>query len=182
MYLARFRSPARAALASRIGRVLAVTLLLVAVAACGSKSPAEQAQNELQAGLAADAAGNVAEAATHYKACLTFEPTNRYCLYNLGVLAHNAGRLLEAENDYRLALLQDPDFAPALYNLALLRAQLGSTDEAITLYRHLLEVDPANASGHFNLGMALIAIGDVEGGKAELAEACLLYTSDAADE
>lgn len=163
------RSPSRAALRRRTVGVLGLVLLLVAVPACGSKSPAQQAQDELNAGLAADAAGKVDEAATHYKACLTFEPLNKYCIFNLGVQAQNAKRLLEAENDYRLALLQDPGFPSALYNLAILRQQAGATDEAIALYRHLLQVDPKNASGHFNLGLALVATGDVEGGKKELA-------------
>ena len=88
-----------------------LTLVLVAVGACTSKSPADQAQDELNAGLAADAAGNAAEAATHYKACLALETTNKYCIFNLGVQAQNAGRALEAENAYRLALLLDPDFS-----------------------------------------------------------------------
>lgn len=163
------RRPARTG-RSTAGLALILTLLLVAVAACGSKSPADQALDELNAGLAADAAGNVDEATIHYKACLTFEPLNKYCIFNLGVQAQNTKRLLEAENDYRLALLQDPDFTSALYNLAILRRQAGATDEAIALYRHLIEVDPNNASGHFNLGLALVANGDLEGGKKELAE------------
>ena len=120
---------------------------LTAVGACGGKSPADQAQDELNAGLAADAAGNVEEAATHYKACLAIETTNQFCIFNLGVQAQNAGRLLEAENTYRLALLQDPDFASALYNLAILRVAAGSLEEGIDLYKHLIEVDPNNASG-----------------------------------
>lgn len=164
----RDRRPGRAG-RSTAGLALMLTLLLVAVTACGGKTPAQQAQDELTAGLAADAAGKVDEAATHYKACLTFEPLNKYCIFNIGVQAQNAKRLLEAENDYRLALLQDPAFPSALYNLAILRQQAGATDEAIALYRHLLEVDPKNASAHFNLGLALVATGDVEGGKKEIA-------------
>ena len=80
------------------GLAVPLTLLLVAVAACGSnKSPAEQAQAELSAGLAADTAGNIGDAAVHYRSCLTFEPTNKFCIFNLGVQAQNAGRSLEAE-------------------------------------------------------------------------------------
>jgi tetratricopeptide (TPR) repeat protein len=162
------RSPARL---GRRAASLALVLVILAVTACGTgKTPAQRAQEELNAGLAADAAGNQAEAAVHYKACLTFETTNKFCIFDLGVLAQNAGRALEAENAYRLALLQDLDFAPALYNLAILRATAGSTAEAIALYRHLIEVDPNNAGGHFNLGLALVSIGEVEAGKKEIAE------------
>ncbi|MDP9247037.1 MAG: tetratricopeptide repeat protein, partial [Candidatus Dormibacteraeota bacterium] len=163
--------PARRALITGNSRILpmAVTLFMM-LAACSSKSPADKAGDELQAGLAASAAGNVDEATTHYKACIALDSTNKYCIFDLGVIAQTANRLLEAENDYRLALLLDPDFAPALYNLAILRTATGGLDEAIALYRHLIEVDPTNASGHFNLGLALAASGDIEGGQKELAE------------
>lgn len=126
------RSPARTS-RNRAGLAFMLTLLLVAVAACGSQTPAEKALDELNAGLAADAAGNVDEATTHWKACLTYEPLNKYCIFNIGVAAQNANRPLEAENNYRLALLQDPDFPSALYNLAILRREAGFTDEAIAL-------------------------------------------------
>lgn len=152
------------------GLAVILSLALIVVGACTSKTPAEQAQDELNAGLAADASGNLEEAAKHYKACLTFETTNKFCTFNLGVQAQNAGRALEAENDYRLALLQDPDFASALYNLAILRVAAGSIPEGIDLYRHLIQVDPNNASGHFNLGLALAATGDSANGEKEINE------------
>ena len=124
------RSPVHRSPVGSIGRIAAMGLLVVAVAACGvGKSPADQAQDELNAGLTADAAGNAADAATHYKACLALETMNKYWVFNLGVRAQNAGRALEAEYDYRLALLQDPDFSSALYNLAILRVAAGSTQE-----------------------------------------------------
>ncbi len=168
MFTTQERSPAHVARTGKAVRALAAALLLVTVAACGSKPPADQAVDELNAGLAASAAGNVDEATAHYKACVALDSTNKYCIFNLGVGAQRAGSVLEAENNYRLALLLDPDFPSALYNLAILRNDAGATDEAIALYKHLLEVDPNNASGHFNLGMALIAVGQVEAGKKEL--------------
>jgi len=150
--------------------ILLLGSTLAVVAACNSKAPAEQAQDELNAGLAADASGNLEEAAKHYKACLTLETTNKFCTFNLGVQAQNAGRAVEAENSYRLALLQDPDFPSALYNLAILRMQAGSTQEGVDLYKHLIQVDPNNASGHFNLGLALAATGDTVNGEREINE------------
>lgn len=170
------RQPARTR-RSTAGIALLLTLLLVAVAACGSKSPADQALDELNAGLAASAAGNADEALAHYKKCLTFETTNKYCSFNIGVHAQNAGAALEAENDYRLVLLIDPNYGPALYNLAILRSDARTKDEAIALYRHLLDVDPTNASGHFNLGLLLAATGDSAGAKSELDQAVKLDPS-----
>ena len=152
------------------GLALMLGAALTVAGACNSKTPAEQAQDELSAGLAADGAGNLDEAAKHYKACLTLEATNKYCIFNLGVQAQNAGRAVDAENSYRLALLQDPNFPSALYNLAILRIQAGSMLEGVDLYKHLIEVDPNNASGHFNLGLALAATGDTVNGEREINE------------
>ncbi len=45
--------------------------------------------------LQTDTSGNLADAAVHYHSCLTFEPTNKFCIFNLGVQAQNAGRPLE---------------------------------------------------------------------------------------
>ena len=155
----------------RIGRlVLMLGVALTLLGACTSKAPAVQAQDELNAGLAADAAGNHEAAANHYKACLAVEATNNFCIFNLGVQAQNAGRAQEAENSYRLALLQDPDFPSALYNLAILRVAAGSIQEGIDLYKHLIQVDPNNASAHFNLGLALAGIGDTVNGEREINE------------
>jgi tetratricopeptide (TPR) repeat protein len=173
-------SPAENAITPRLRRpvrhagVALIVATVVAIAACGSPQPSQQAQKELDAGLAADALGNVDEAAQHYRACLKVEPLNQFCIFNLGVQAQNAGRALEAENAYRLALLQNPDFPQALFNLAIVRNNAGATTEAIELYRHLVEVDPGNAAAHLNLGLLLVATGQVEEGKAHLSQAVSL--------
>jgi tetratricopeptide (TPR) repeat protein len=169
MNVTLYRRPPRT-LRHQIWMILLLAIALTAVAACNSKAPAEQAQDELSAGLTADASGNLEEAAKHYKACLALEATNKFCTFNLGVQAQNAGRAADAENSYRLALLQDPDFPSALYNLAILRIQAGSIQEGIDLYKHLIQVDPNNASGHFNLGLALAATGDTVNGEKEINE------------
>jgi len=59
------RPPTWGARRSRIGRFFCAALLIAAVAACSSKSPAQVASTELAAGLVSDQAGNTADAVTH---------------------------------------------------------------------------------------------------------------------
>lgn len=159
---------------NRIGHLILLALLIVALAACGGKSEAQKAADALAAGLAAHQAGNLDEATKQYNECLKHDPTQRVCLYDLGVVAQTQNRAGEAENYYRLSLASDPNYPPSLFNLALLRSQAGSTQEAIDLYRHYVQVKPEDAGGHLNLGLLLRATGDTAGGDAELAEALRL--------
>ena len=154
----------------RTGSLLLVATIVV-VAACGGKSEAQQATDELNLGLAASSAGDNEAAKAHYLACLKHNPQNQFCIYNVGVLAMQAGNTLEAENDYRLALLIDPDFASAAFNLAYIQSRAGNdvaTREAIELYRHFVQLRPTEAGGHLNLGLLLIKTGDVTNGNAEI--------------
>jgi len=144
--------------------------VVVLLAACGGKSPAQLAVDELNAGLASS--GD--QALAHFKACVKLDPSNQFCIYDLGVIAHRAGRLSEAENDYRVALTLDPNFPSALFNLALIRAGVGSVDEAIDLYRRLIALRPDEVSGHLQLGLLLRANGKVAEGEQELAKAKLI--------
>ena len=100
-------------------------LLTVALlSACGSSaagSDAQQASALLSAGLQAAGRGNDTEAASDYHKCLSHEPKNKFCNYNLGVIDQGAGRNQSAEVFYRAALETDPNFVSALYNLALIR-------------------------------------------------------------
>src|SRR6266542_2390903 len=125
---------------ARPDRLIVTSLVLFAlVAGCGGRTEEQLAQDELNAGLAASAAGNTDQAVAHYTACLKHDSLNQFCVYNLGVIAMRAGRTQEAENDYRLALLIDPDFPSALFNLAYVQSGKNipaATQEAIELYRH----------------------------------------------
>ena len=145
--------------------------LLLTLVACGGKTPAQVAEEELNAGLAASSQGQADQAATHFRACVAADSLNKTCIYNLGVLAQQAKHAAEAENDYRLALLIDPQFPGALFNLAILRAEAGSIDEAIALNRAYITIKPENAFAHLNLGLLLRASGHVKEGEAELATA-----------
>jgi tetratricopeptide (TPR) repeat protein len=157
----------------RAGQLLLAAVLLAGLAAC-SKTPAQLAIDELNAGLAASAAGQTDQAQAHYMACLKHDSLNQFCIYNLGVIAQQAGRAAEAENNYRLAILIDSGFESAWSNLGILRAQAGSNDEAITIFRQVIKINSKNAFAHLNLGLLLRAKGELVEAQKELATAVAL--------
>jgi tetratricopeptide (TPR) repeat protein len=167
----KLQTPAAAPRSHRVGTLVAGLALVVAVAACGGKTEMQLANDALNAGLAASAAGNTEEAKRQYNECLKHDVTNVACHYDLGVIAQLAGDPTTAENQYRLALSTDPNYTPALFNLAILRTGLGDTAEALGLYRKYVTLLPDKADGHLNLGLLLIATGDKSNGDKEIAAA-----------
>ena len=91
-----------------LGRISLAALIVVSIAACGSKSEAQLASDALNSGLQAQTAGKLDQAATDYKECLKHDTLNKFCLYDLGTVAQAQNSPVAAENDYRLALVSDP--------------------------------------------------------------------------
>lgn len=162
--------PSRGSLVAAIALVVTVAL----VGACGGKSDSQLAIDELNLGLAAQSAGDLGGASTHYLACLKYDANNTACLYDLGLIAQIQGRAGEAENYYRLALAHDPNYSSALFNLAILRASLKDAPGAIALYRQYLTVRPEDPNGHLNLAVLLQQTGDTAGAASEAAIALKL--------
>lgn len=165
----------------RLARSLAFPLVifgLLVTAACGvaaqaAKSPAQQANDLVNAGIRAQAAGNTAQAADDYHKALSLDPRNKFAYFDLGVIDQTAGRNATAELEYRTAIQYDPNFVGALYNLAVLRTDTAAT-EAIDLYRKVIAIEPTYAAAHLNLGFLLIAANQKPQGKAELDRAVTL--------
>jgi tetratricopeptide (TPR) repeat protein len=166
-----------------------VILLVFATAGCDGDGggEAEQADEILQQGLEAQAAGDFVTAVESYLRVIQLDPQNKFAYYNLGVIDQGQGDLQGAESHYRTTLGLDPDFVPALFNLAILMTEAGSADEAVTLYEHLIEVTPIEtaspedvrlvAAAHLNLGFLLIEQGRERRGQMELDEAVRLDPS-----
>lgn len=163
-----------------------VILLVFAMAGCDGdgEGEGERADEILQLGLEAQAAGDLATAEDAYLRVIQLDPQNKFAYYNLGVIDQGQGDLQGAERHYRTTLGLDPDFVPALFNLAILRTEAGFADEAVNLYEHLIEVTPLEtaspedirlvAAAHLNLGFLLIEQGHERRGQKELAEAIRL--------
>lgn len=157
-----------------VARILLTALIVLGLAACGTKTEAQLASDALEAGLQAQTAGNIDQAAADYKECLKHDATNKFCLYDLGTVAQAQNLSADAENDYHQSLAADPSYAPAIYNLAILRTQAGANAEAIALYRQYIAIKPDDAAGHFNLGLLLNQTGDTTDGASEIAQALKL--------
>ena len=91
------------------------------------------------------------------------------------------GRLAEAEQTLRAALKEDPRDAGTATNLAVALLEQDRADEAVKLLQHAIACDARCAAAHFNYANVLRASGMLEHA-IEHYRACLLYTSDAADE
>ncbi|HEV2891474.1 MAG TPA: tetratricopeptide repeat protein [Frankiaceae bacterium] len=134
--------------------------LLVALTGCGKDKPkAKKVEDELQRGLNAHVAGDTNGAIQHYEEVLKIDPTNKFAIYNIGLIKQNAGDKGEAERRYRAVLTIDPNYGPALFNLGIIRFEAGSNDEAIQLYQRTIAVEPRNANAYLNLGFAYKAGG-----------------------
>lgn len=96
---------------------------------------------------------------------------------DLAVLHHLRGDLEGAEAGYRTVLAASPDNATALNNLGFAAAQSGRFDEAVELYERSLAIED-RATARLNLGNVRAALGDLEGGVAELSRATELAPSD----
>jgi tetratricopeptide (TPR) repeat protein len=151
--------------------VLMIGLVASAVGCSTRKSEAELASEALTKGLAAHQAGNLAEAAAHYRQVLVHDPNSKEAYYNLGLVDQTNGSLASAESNYSLALSIDPEYVPALYNLAIVKTAEGDLEAAIELYRDAIRVDPTYAAAHLNLGFALIETGEKKEGLKHLSKA-----------
>jgi len=149
--------------------------------ACGGASPSPQsnaqiATNDLNAGLAAQAAGNLTEAATDYKSAVAADAQNKYAYYDLGLVEQLNGQSAASEVNYRATLQLDPTFVPALFNLAILQTTPSPFD-AEELYRQVIGLEPKDATAYLNLGFLLRSQGDVTEGNMDLHTAELLDPS-----
>jgi tetratricopeptide (TPR) repeat protein len=182
---------ARRRAAHKAAAVLAVTCLL-GTAACsddggangntaGSPSAGASAtpseDPELEAALNLHADGKLDEAKAAYSAILAKDATNKFALYNLGLIAQTQGDDDEAASRYEATLAVDPAYGPALFNNAIVKEKSGDDEGAEALYRRALQAAPGDASAHFNLGLLLTRTDRETEGNAQLDEAFNLNPS-----
>ena len=127
----------------------------------------------MNAGLSAQAAGNLSGAATDYKNAIAQDPHNKFAYYDLGLVDQLQGQAAAAEQNYRTTIQIDPNFVPALFNLAIIRTTPSPT-EAEELYRQVISLQPNDATAHLNLGFLLRSEKRIPEGNAELSTAVSL--------
>src|SRR5215475_5792271 len=88
----------------------------------------------LKQGIAQAEANKLSEAATTFEDILAISPTNKYALYNLGVIEQKRADPSGAVAHYDQALKADTTYTPAMYNKALI-LEASDPDGALALYR-----------------------------------------------
>ncbi len=107
-------------------------------------SPADTAQDDLQAELAYNQGNQLHEQGLHaqaealYRQALSLRPRHAQAWSNLGLLLQQQGRLPEAEASYRAAIEAKPDYALAHHNLGNVLQHSGDLVAAVACYRRAL--------------------------------------------
>jgi len=121
------------------------------------------------AGNASKAAGDLTQAAAHYRRALELKPDYLPALYNLGLVLHETNRLEEAEGLFRRAYALDPADADVLAHLGAVLCKRSSFDQAAQVFREALGLAPESPDLWLWLGRACLQIP----GRREEAVRCL---------
>lgn len=120
----------------------------------------------LEVALKFHSEGKLDEAMKAYNAVLNVEPTNKFALYNIGVIEQGRKNLPSAIEYYTKALKSDAKFQPARYNRGLAYRDDNQPGLAIGDLQEVVAADPKNASALYNLGNLFVSVGRTsEGGK-----------------
>ncbi len=151
----------------------------LALAGCGShaSSPNSSTQSSatsranstsalITAGIAQADARQFQQAQTTFHDVLVLDPSNKFALYNLGLIAQVQNHPSAALASYTRAVAIDPTYTPAMYNKAIL---LEGTDahSALSLYQRITSINPKAATAYLRESFVYDRLGD----KAKAAQA-----------
>lgn len=148
----------------RTAVLAAAVSLPLFLAGCGggsSSGGAPSAKNvaaattAVNAGLKAQEAGDTATATSEYQQALKDDPTNKFALFDLGIIAANQKDTGTAISDYAKSIASDSKFEPALYNLGLIYEGEGNTTAALPLMQRAVASNPNDAAAHYHLALLL---------------------------
>jgi tetratricopeptide (TPR) repeat protein len=114
-----------------------------------------QIHHAIQAALAAQRAGKIAEAENLCRGVLIAYPDSADTLHLLGTLTAQRGRMDAAIELIRRAITINPIVADYHNNLAIILHQTGRTEEAIAAARQAVQLKPDFAAAHFNVAKML---------------------------
>jgi arylsulfatase A-like enzyme/Flp pilus assembly protein TadD len=110
-------------------------------------------------GVAAAAAGNLAEAIRAERAALALDPANAAASNGLGLALVARGDAAGAQTSFERAVRDDPSNAVFWTNLGNARREAGNVGDAETAYRSALEADPRSADAANGIGVLLVQTG-----------------------
>jgi tetratricopeptide (TPR) repeat protein len=106
----------------------------------------------LEQGIAQAEANKLPEAATTFQDILAISPTNKYALYNLGVIEQKRRDASGALARYDQALKADPKYTPAMYNKALI-LEKSDPNESLALYRQIVTLNPKASTAYLRMAI-----------------------------
>jgi predicted O-linked N-acetylglucosamine transferase (SPINDLY family) len=113
----------------------------------------------LSRAIAAQQAGNLAEAETHFRAILSVDKKNFGVLHALGVIQGQRGHFAEAEKSLARAVKINPRSAEAFANLGLVLVKMGQAARAAASYERALAINPDFALALSNFSAVLRQMG-----------------------
>lgn len=111
------------------------------------------ARNDAFLGLSHLYLGRFADATRDFHGCLTLDPKDAFCLFELGSIDRMQGNTAEAKAVFLKVLRADPNDPRALLEMADLRLQAGQLAEASALLRRYVTVSDEPATGYYKLAM-----------------------------
>ena len=146
----------------RLGIWLALVLVVLAVAGCGSPAqvvvgetalppgaggapatrPSGDAASHATAGMAAFDAGDMVKAEREFRDAIALDPKLARAQFGLGNVMVRLGRMPEAEQAFKAALAADPRLASAQANLGVVHYQMGQLAQAGTAFEAALRLEP----------------------------------------
>ena len=109
----------------------------------------------LQAGLAQQQAGRLAEAEVFYRRVLSIVPNHADALHLLGIIASRGGHFDRALNLIGEAIQQDRHNSTYYANHALALQNMNRLEEAVASYDRAIVLEPNLAEAYYNRGNAL---------------------------
>lgn len=114
-----------------------------------------------EAGLAAEEAGNLAEAVTAYRHALQAGGPDPQLCFNLGNVLARSGEHAAAAERFSQAVELEPSYAEAWNNLGTVLTELQRSEEALAAYRAAVAADPNYSDARYSLADLLEERGEV---------------------
>ncbi|MEA5469755.1 tetratricopeptide repeat protein [Spirulina sp. 06S082] len=130
-------------------------------------------------GIAAQNAGNYAEAEAIWRQVIRRDRDNFVAYNNLGIALSDQGKVEEAIEASQEAIRLNPNYAFAYNNLGNALRNQGKLEEAIEAYQQALRLNPNYATAYYNLGIALRNQGKLEEAIEAYQQALRLNPNDA---
>lgn len=147
---------------SLLARSLAALVVAAALPACGATHTrsrgtaaagrASTVNALLRQGIAQAEANQLTQAATTFADVLAVSPTNKYALYNLGVIDQERHNPSAAVTRYDQALNADNKYTPAMYNKALI-LEMHNPGESLALYQRIVHLNPRASTAYLRMAI-----------------------------